>query len=90
MFSVRTTLLPAGTAMLPRMSAGGWPAATIDFMAVAAGVRWTTVSPATVTLWRDRVGVLPESSAEATVPTTTMNTAMPSTTRAGPRTDMGW
>ena len=42
-----------------------------------------------VILWMDRRVSPPEARAEATTPTTTMKTAMPSTMRAGPRIDMG-
>ncbi len=90
MFTVWVTGLSDGTARLPRMSAGGSPADTIVRMAVVAGVRCTSVPPGMVILVIDRVGLEPEPKAEATTPATTMNTAIPSTTIAGPRRDMGW
>ena len=90
MLRVRITRLPAGTARLPRMSAGGWPALTIDFIAVVAGVRCTTVPSGILTLWIVKVGVPPEDRADPTTPRTTMKTASPSTMRAGPRAEMGW
>ena len=65
------------------------PALTMDFMAVVAGVRGTTVPSGMVTVRMAGVVSPPEARAEATTPTTTMNTAMPRTTRAGPRRDMG-
>ncbi len=38
----------------------------------------------------ESVGSVPEAKAEARTPATRMKTAMPSTTIAGPRRDMGW
>ena len=75
--------------MLPMMSAGGWPALTMDFMAVVAGVRWTTVPSAMVTVRWVRGGAPEVARAEATAPMTTMKTAIPRTMRAGPRVDTG-
>jgi hypothetical protein len=63
----------------------------MDFIAWLAGVRCTTVPPETVTvLAAGEVPLFPELMAEATNPVTTMNTAIPSTMRAGPRADTGW
>ncbi len=81
-------MLPAGTARLPRMSAGGWPWPTIDFMAVVAGVSRTPMPPAMVTELTALSGELPVIRPEPTVPRTTMNTAIPRTMRAG-RADIG-
>ena len=71
------------------MSEGGSPALTIDRRAVAAGVSGTEVPSGMVTAWMDRVVALPEARADATTPTSTIRTARPSTTKAGPRRDMG-
>ncbi len=79
--------LPAGTARLPRMSAGGSPEPTIEWSAEVAGVRDTTVPSGIVTLWIVSVGEEPVTSAEASTPARRMKTAIPRTTSAGPRAD---
>jgi hypothetical protein len=62
----------------------------MDRKAVVAGVRWTVVPSGRVIWWMESAGSAPEAKADARTPATRMKTAIPSTTMAGPRRDMGW